>query len=131
MLRLLSAAFAVMLFVLPATAQECMKWEDGVNVAARYSHDNDDRVSAVLLTEEETVAVWAILMNGNPDAPVRFGVMVAQSSPDVAFVAGFDELGCLAGKGNIPFGKVLDALVKAGVKSEFVVIAPVAPGGDA
>ena len=109
-------------------AAACMTWEDGVHTAARYSHDNDDRIAAVLLTPEETAAVWPILFKGKGDAPVRFGVMVSQSQPEVAFVAGFDANGCLVGSGSIPFGPVLDAMVAAKVASEFVILAPEAPG---
>lgn len=129
----LAAAIAYLTYqaTMPANAAECMTWEDGVHTAARYSHDNDDRVAAVLLTPEETAATWAILFKGKGDAPVRFGVMVSQSQPEVAFIAGFDANGCLVGSGSIPFGPVLDAMVEAAVASEFVILAPEAPGAGA
>jgi hypothetical protein len=131
MIRFLAAVIGCLLFVAPAVAQGCMKWEDGVHVAARYSHDNGDRVAAVLLTPEETKAVWAILRGPGDDGPVRLGVMVSQSQPEVAFVAGFDAAGCLIGSGSMAFGPVLDAMVSADVKSEFVIIEPVPPEAGA
>ena len=130
---LLAAAVACLLFVAPASAESCMTWEYGIKAAAEHSGRMDDRVAAVLLTEAETAATWAILFPGKP-GPVRLGVMVAQSDPGMAFVAGFDAGGCLVGSGNMPFGPLLDAMVAADVQSAFGVIKPVeaeAPGEDA
>jgi len=114
----------------PANAQSCMTWESGVAVAARYAHDNEARIAAVLLTEEETKALFPILMPTEP-VPARFGVMVSNDDPDKAFVAGFDDTGCLIGSGGLPLGVVLDAMVAADVKSEFAIVTPVGPGEGA
>lgn len=111
-------------------ASSCMRWEDGVRAAAEWSHEKNDRVAAVLLTPKETQAVWAHLGVDEP-MPTRLGVMIIQSQPDVAYIAGFDDLGCVAGAGNVPFGPVLDAMVAAGVKSEFVIVEPKAKGTGA
>lgn len=114
----------------PANAQ-CMTWETGMATAADYSHNSGARVAAVLLTPEETMALFPILMPTEP-IPHRFGVMISNDDPDKAFVAGFDENGCLVGSGGLPIGVVLDAMVAADVKSEFVYIEPsIGPGEGA
>jgi hypothetical protein len=114
----------------PANAQSCMTWETGMAVAADYAANKEGvRVAAVLLTPEETMAVFPILMPSEP-IPERFGVMISNDDPDKAFVAGFDAAGCLIGSGGLPLGPVLDAMVQAGVKSEFVNIEPSAGPGE-
>lgn len=124
LLRFAAAVAACLLFALPAAAAEsCMTWEDGVRTAAKFSRDKDDRIAGVLLTAEETKATWDAMFPGKP-GPVRLGVMVSQSDPETAFVAGFDAGGCLVGSGSLPFGVVLDAMVKVDVQSAFVVIEP-------
>ena len=126
MLRFIAAVAACLLLIAPAAAQSCQTWADGVKVAAEWSRDNDDRVAAVLLTHDETDATWAALFPGQ-DGPHILGVMVSQSDPATAFIAGFDEGGCLVGSGSIPFGPVLDAMVAAGVESVFVILDPAPP----
>jgi len=130
--RFVAAIAACLLFAAPALAAEsCMTWEDGVRTAAEWSTEHDDRVAAILLTPEESAATWAILTHGKP-GPARFGVMISQSDPDKAFVAGFDDRGCLIDSGTVSLGPVIDAMVAAGVQSEFVVVKPVAvePKGE-
>lgn len=129
-LRFAAAAFAVLLSIAPVLAQTCMTWENGVAVAAKYSADNDVRVAAVLLTPAETMAVFPMLMP-NEVVPARFGVMISNDDPEKAFVAGFDESGCLVGSGGLPMGQVIDAMVAADVKSEFVIVEPEAPAEGA
>lgn len=126
-MRILAALFACLLSIAPAAASSsCMTWEDGVKVAAEFSRDNDDRVAGVLLTHDETAATWAALFPGKDGAPHILGVMISQTDPNTAFIAGFDEGGCLIGSGSIPLGPVIDALVKVDVKSEFSIIPPAA-----
>ncbi len=121
---ILAAVAACLLLAAPASAaQSCMTWEDGVRTAAEFSRDRNDRIAAVLLTAEETAATWNALFPGK-EGPHVLGVMVSQSEPDKAFIAGFDEGGCLVGSGSLPFGPVIDAMVTVGVKSTFVIIAP-------
>jgi hypothetical protein len=118
-----AAVFGCLLFAAPVlAASSCMTWEDGIRVAAEYSHEADDRIAAVLLTEEETQATWAALFPGKDGAPVRLGVMVSQCDPGTAFVAGFDAAG------SLPFGPVLDAMVATRVASTFVIVEPAAKG---
>mgnify|MGYP000010399831 CR=1 FL=1 len=121
---ILAAVAACLLLAAPASAaQSCMKWEDGVRTAAEFSRDRNDRIAAVLLTPEESAATWNALFPGK-EGPHVLGVMVSQSEPDKAFIAGFDEGGCLVGSGSLPFGPVIDAMVKVDVQSTFVIIAP-------
>ena len=117
--------FAVL--VLPAGAQSCMTWQDGIQSAAEWSAAKNDRIAAVLLTPEESAATWAVLFPGGEPGPYMLGVMVSQSEPDKAFVAGFDPNGCVTGSGSLPFGTVLDAMTTAGVQSEFTIVEPAAP----
>lgn len=125
LIRFAAAIAACLLFIAPASAA-CQRWEDGVRSAAEWSAAKDDRVAAVLLTPEESAATWAVLFPGEP-GPYAMGVMVAQSDPEKAFIVGFDPNGCVVGSGSLPFGPVIDAMVTAGVKSEFVIIEPAAP----
>lgn len=126
-MRILAAIFACLLSIAPAAAaSSCQTWEDGVKVAAEFSRDNDDRVAGVLLTHDETVATWEALFPGNDGAPYILGVMISQSDPSSAFIAGFDEGGCLVGSGSLPLGPVIDAMVNVDVRSEFVIIQPAA-----
>jgi len=127
LLRLFAAVAACLLFIAPAAAQSCQTWADGVKVAAEFSRDNNDRVAAVLLTHDETVATWGALFPGKDGAPHILGVMVSQSDPGTAFIAGFDEGGCLVGSGSIPFGPVLDAMGAVDVQSVFVILDPAPP----
>lgn len=134
MYRVLAALVAFVCLLLPVAAQECQTFDSGVTAAAEYSAASDDRVSVVLLTAEETLAVWRLILKRS-DPPMvdgeRLGVFIMQSTPDVAMVAGFDGNGCLIGTGNMAFGQVLDAMVAAGVKSEFIIIEPAVRGGGA
>lgn len=120
----LAAVLGCLLFTAPALAgPSCPTWEDGVRTAAEWSHEKDDRVAAVLLTEDETAATWDVLFPGKP-GPVRLGIMISQTDPDSAFVAGFDAGDCLVGSGTLPIGPLIDAMVKVDVQSVFVIIEP-------
>lgn len=125
MTRILAAVAACLLFIAPAFAQDCMKWEDGQANAASYVASSGDRVAAVLLTPEESEATWAAMFPGSAvDAPHRLGIHIIASVADKAFVAGFDEAGCLTGSSPVPFGIVIDAMTAADVQSEFVNVEP-------
>ena len=126
LLRLAAAVLGCLILATPAAAK-CMRWEDGVRSAAEWSAAKNDRVAAVLLTPEESAATWAVLFPGGEPGPYMLGVMVSQSEPDKAFVAGFDPNGCVTGSGTLPFGTVLDAMTTAGVQSEFSIVEPAAP----
>lgn len=121
----LAAIVACLLFAAPAlAAPSCPTWEDGVHTAAVWSYERDDRVAAVLLTEAETAATMAIIIGQPPVVPIRLGIMISQTDPDNVFYAIFNADGCLIDSGSAPLGPVLDAMVAAGVESEFVIIEP-------
>lgn len=121
----LAALFGCLFFAAPAfAAQSCPTWEDGVRTAAVWSYEKDDRVAAVLLTEDETAATMTVIIGEPPVMPIRLGVMISQTDPGNVFYAIFNADGCLIDSGTAPLGPVLDAMVKAGVQSEFVIIEP-------
>lgn len=121
----LAALFGCLLFAAPAlAAPSCPTWEGAVLSAAASAYDHDDRVSAILLTEEETATTMAVIIGERPVAAIRLGIVIAQSAPSNAFFAIFGPDGCLIDSGFAPLGGLIDAMVAADVESEFVIIEP-------